>query len=73
MATSQTETFVSPTATIYKSGAGQPFPPGTPVKLPADHAADFRKAGLDKAPAKATPAPAQPESQGADKPTTKKA
>jgi hypothetical protein len=45
------ETFVS-TATIYKSGTGQPFPPGSEVNLHPDHAADFRKAGLEHKPEK---------------------
>jgi hypothetical protein len=46
------ETFVS-TATIYKSGSGHPFPPGSEVTLHSDHAADLRKAGLEyKAPKK---------------------
>lgn len=41
------ETFVS-TATIYKSGSGLPFPPGSEVTLHPDHASDFRKAGLEQ-------------------------
>lgn len=41
------ETFVS-TATIYKPGSGHPFPPGSEVPLHPDHAADFRKAGLEQ-------------------------
>lgn len=41
------ETFIS-TATIYKSGSGQPFPPGSEVTLHPDHATDFRKAGLEQ-------------------------
>ncbi len=42
----KTENFVSK-ATIYQSGSGQPFAPGTPVTLPRDHAEDLRKAGLE--------------------------
>jgi hypothetical protein len=43
------EVFVS-TATIYKSGVGQPFPPGSEVTLHQDHAESFRKAGLEQKP-----------------------
>ena len=50
------ETFVS-TAIIYKPGAGQPFPPGSEVTLHPDHAADFRKAGLEQPKAVQEPVP----------------
>lgn len=43
------EPFVS-TATIYKPGAGHPFPPGTPVHLHPDHAAALRDMKLEAEP-----------------------
>lgn len=35
-------------ATIYKSGAGHPFPPGSSVPLHPDDAEAFRKSKLEK-------------------------
>jgi hypothetical protein len=59
------ETFVS-TATIYKPGTGLPFAPGSEVTLHPDHAAEFRKAGLEQ------PKPIQEPVQDSRKPGGKK-
>lgn len=47
------------TATIYVGGGGLPFPPGTPMQLPASHVDALTAIGLN--------APDAPKSKPADK------